>query len=49
MLGKMGKDCLPKLLGGLGILDLRQQNRALLLKKVYKFFNHQDILWVELI
>lgn len=34
--------CLPKEVGGLGVLDLRQQNRTLPMKKVHKFFNHSD-------
>lgn len=41
--------CLPKKAGGLGVLDLRMQNRALMTKFLYKFFNRLDIPWVELI
>ena len=41
--------CLPKKAGGLGVLDLRTQNRALLIKFLFKFFNKHDIPWVELI
>ena len=48
MLGKIGKDHLPKYVGGLGILYLRKQNRALLMKKLCKFVNRHDIPWVEL-
>lgn len=31
--------CLPKKAGGLGVLDLRVQNRTLLIKFLYKIFN----------
>lgn len=41
--------CLPKDAGGLGVLDLWQQNRALLMKKIYKFFSHSDAPWIDLI
>lgn len=45
-----GKVCRPKLKGGLGVIDLRVQNRALLLKQLGKFFNRQlHIPWVNLI
>lgn len=35
--------------GGLGVLDLRSQNEALLLKNLHKFFNKTDIPWVHLV
>lgn len=35
--------------GGLGILDLKTQNEALLLKHLHKFFNRADIPWVHLV
>jgi hypothetical protein len=35
--------------GGLGILNLRLQNQALLMKNLHKFYNHADIPWVNLI
>ena len=35
--------------GGLGVLNLRAQNDALLLKHLHKFFNRMDIHWVQLI
>jgi hypothetical protein len=35
--------------GGLGIINLRSQNIALLLKHLDKFFNKQNIPWVNLI
>jgi len=41
--------CLPKKEGGLGVLNLRTQNEALLLKNLHKFFNRADIPWVNLI
>jgi hypothetical protein len=43
------KVCLPKKAGGLGVLDLRKQNKALQIKNLYKFYNNQDIPWVKLI
>jgi hypothetical protein len=39
----------PKKDGGLGVLDLKTQNKALLLKNLYKFLNKADIPWVHLI
>jgi hypothetical protein len=41
--------CKPKKSGGLGVLNLRTQNIALLLKFLFKFMNRQDIPWVQLI
>ena len=35
--------------GGLGVLNLRTQNEALLMKHLHKFFNRKDIPWVQLI
>jgi len=35
--------------GGLGVLDLKIQNEALLLKNFHKFYNRADIPWVHLI
>ena len=35
--------------GGLGVLDLKSQNEALLLKNLHKFFNRADIPWVHLV
>jgi hypothetical protein len=43
------KICRPKAQGGLGVLDLNIQNKALLLKNLHKFYNRQDIPWVQLI
>jgi hypothetical protein len=39
----------PKNKGGLGIINLRTQNNALLLKHLDKFYNKKDIPWVKLI
>jgi len=40
----------PKIDGGLGMLDLKTQNEALLLKSFHKFFfNKANIPWVKLI
>ena len=39
----------PKLKGGLGVINLRTQNDALLLKNWHKFFNKADIPWVKLL
>jgi hypothetical protein len=39
----------PKTKGGLGIIDLRYQNDALLLKHLDKFYNKKDISWVNMI
>ena len=41
--------CRPKEKGGLGVLNLKVQNDALLLKLLHKFYNHLDIPWVSLI
>lgn len=41
--------CLPKVEGGLGVLDLQTQNECLLLKNLHKFFNRLNIPWVQLI
>jgi hypothetical protein len=34
--------------GGLGIIDIATQNKALLLKHLHKFFNKANIPWVDL-
>jgi len=39
----------PKRKGGLGIINLRSQNNALLLKHLDKFYNKKEIPWVKLI
>jgi hypothetical protein len=39
----------PKEKGGLGVINLRLQNNALLLKQLHKFYNKEDIPWVNLI
>ena len=40
--------CRPKEEGGLGILNVRNQNTVLLMKFLDKFYNHADIPWVKL-
>jgi hypothetical protein len=39
----------PKLKGGLGVINLRVQNEALLMKNLHKFFNKQELPCVQLI
>jgi hypothetical protein len=39
----------PKKKGGLGIINLRSQNSALLLKHLDKFYNRKEIPWIKLI
>jgi hypothetical protein len=39
----------PKRKGGLGIINLKTQNKALLMKHLYMFYNKKDIPWVKLI
>jgi hypothetical protein len=41
--------CKPKDKGGLGIINLQLQNKALLLKHLDKFYNNADVPWVKLI
>ena len=41
--------CIPKLEGGLGVLNLRVQNESLLLKHLHKFYNRVDVPWVHLV
>lgn len=49
-LAAWGKVCRPKKKGGLGVIDLKVQNRAMLLKHLGKFFNkHIHIPWVNLV
>jgi hypothetical protein len=43
------KKCTKPKKGGLGVINLRAQNRALLLKHLDKFYNKADIPWVNLI
>lgn len=40
--------CRSKEEGGLGIINIQNQNKALLLKFLDKFYNHADIPWVKL-
>ena len=39
----------PKEKGGLGVINLKLQNEALLLKHLHKFYNQADIPWIKLI
>jgi hypothetical protein len=39
----------PKEEGGLGVIDIKKQNEALLMKNLDKFFNKHDIPWVNLV
>jgi hypothetical protein len=41
--------CKPKAQGGLGIINLELQNKALLMKCLHKFYNRADIPWVNII
>ena len=41
--------CRPKQKGGLGILNLSLQNEALLMKHLDKFYNKENVPWVQLI
>ena len=41
--------CRPKKKGGLGVLNLQIQNKALLLKYLHKFIHKQDVPWVMLV
>jgi hypothetical protein len=41
--------CKPKNQGGLGIIDIKSQNNALLMKHLDKFYNHTVIPWVTLL
>jgi hypothetical protein len=39
----------PKMKGGLGVVRLRLQNEALLMKKLHIFSSKQDLPWVKLV
>jgi len=41
--------CKSKAEGGLGIINIEEQNKALLLKNLDKFFNKSDVPWVQMI
>ena len=41
--------CKPKKHGGLGVINIKLQNDALLMKFLHKFYNKVDIPWVSLI
>jgi hypothetical protein len=42
------KTTIPKSQGGLGIIDLRDQNTSLLLKYLQKNYNRVNLPWVQL-
>lgn len=39
--------CWEKEQGGLGVLNIKIQNEALLIKHLHKFYNKEDIPWVS--
>lgn len=41
--------CNTKEEGGLGVINVEEQNKALLLKNLHKFFNKAEIPWVKMI
>jgi hypothetical protein len=41
--------CKPKEKGGLGVVDFQKQNAALLIKFLDKFYNQDEIPWVQLV
>ena len=41
--------CRPKKFGGLGVLNLELQNKALLMKQLHKFYCKEDVPWVHLV
>jgi hypothetical protein len=41
--------CRPKKHGGLGVLNLELQNKALLIKQLHKFYSKADVPWVKLV
>ncbi|XP_073355017.1 uncharacterized protein [Aegilops tauschii subsp. strangulata] len=41
--------CRPKCKGGLGVIDIKTENVALLLKHLFKFYNHHDVPWVTMV
>lgn len=41
--------CRPKREGGLGVINLRAHNEALLLKNLHKVYNRMDLPWVQLL
>lgn len=41
--------CLPKVEGGLGVIDLAAQNKSLVMKQLHKFFNKTTVPWLQLV
>jgi len=48
-LASWDKVCKPKNKGGLGVINLKLQNDALLLKHLDKFYNKKELPWIDLI
>lgn len=48
-LAAWSKVCKPKGKGGLGVIDLRVQNKGLLMKHLHKFYNRSCITWANLV
>jgi hypothetical protein len=40
---------MPKAKGDLGVINLRRQNDVLLIRHLHKFYNKEDLPWVQLI
>jgi hypothetical protein len=41
--------CKPKDKGGMGVINLKIQNKCLVLKHLHKFYNRADLPWVKLV
>ena len=41
--------CIPKDEGGLGVINIKKHNEALMFKNKDKFFNKKNIPWVSLV
>lgn len=41
--------CRPKDEGGLGVINLELQNKALLIENMHRFFNKANLPWVQLV
>lgn len=39
--------CVSKEEGGLGVIDIEKQNKALLTKNLHKFYSKEDLPWVK--
>lgn len=47
--GSMTNNLYPKEEGGLGVINIEEQNKALLLKNLHKIFNKAQIPWVQIV